>query len=324
MINKSPLAISEKFKQDGFVVVERLFDFDQDLQPILDDYSTLLDKLANRWYAEGKLPSPYQGLNFMKRAREVIARIGHEEAACFDISLPKSAIYTEQTPVHTSAPVFNLLTHARLLDTVELLIGPEIYSNPVQHARIKPPEAARDTAREAGAPGNGYLEATPWHQDQGVITADADETNVLSVWIPITDATIENGCLCMIPKSHSEGLAPHCFEIPPKFRETGAIPVPIRTGGALFFHRLTKHSSLPNLSDDIRFSFDLRYSPIGKPTGRSEFPGFVARSHQHPERVLTDHCQWTTLWHDARARLVTRGETAFPSRWKDVIQPDCA
>ena len=313
-------AIEEQFDRDGFVVVEGLLDPHLDLQPILDDYAALLDVLANRWQAEGKLPSAFQELAFNQRASAVISRISDAEAAHLDISLPKLATYTEQTPVHTSAAVFNLLTHPHLLDIVELLIGPEIYSNPIQHARIKPPEAAR----EAGAPGNGYLAATPWHQDLGVITADADQTDVLSVWIPITDATVENGCLCMIPGSHREGLAPHCFEIPAKFRGSGVIPVPMRAGSVVFFHRLTKHSSLPNLSNDIRFSFDLRYSPVGQPTGRDEFPAFVVRSRRHPEQVLTDHRQWTMLWHDARSRLAARGETVFASRWRGVTQPDCA
>lgn len=313
-------AIREEFLQNGYVVVEGVLDKEVDLQPILADYATLLDQLAVRWYDEGKLPATYADLPFHRRATEVITQISDAESYHLDISLPKIATYNAETPVHTSAAVFNLLTNPRLLDVIELLIGPEIYSNPIQHARIKPPEAAC----KADAPGNGYLQATPWHQDQGVITTDADATDIISVWIPITDATEENGCLCMIPGSHHRGLAPHCFEIPLKFRDSDVTPVPMKAGSVLFFHRLTKHCSLPNLSDDIRFSFDLRYSPVGMPTGRDEFPGFVARSRQHPETVLTDHRQWTALWHDARSRLVARGALDFRSRWRGVHQPECA
>ncbi len=320
MSSESAATIQEEFDQNGYVIVEGLLDVHRDLQPILDDYAHLLDQLAVRWFGEGKLPSTYAELPFNRRASAVISQIGNEESYHLDISLPKIAVYGAETPIHTSAAVFNLLTHPRLLDVVELLIGPEIYSNPIQHARIKPPEAAVPP----GAPGNGYLSATPWHQDQGVITADADETDILSVWIAITDATEENGCLCMIPGSHREGLAPHCFEIPQKFRAAHVTPLPMKAGSVVFFHRLTKHASLPNQSDDIRFSFDLRYSPLGLPTGRDEFPGFVARSRQHPEAVLTDHRQWAALWEGARARLVERGEVVFGSRWRGVQQPDCA
>lgn len=320
MTKQNSSTIQEQFSQNGYVVVENLLDEHREIQPILDDYASLLDQLALRWYGEGKLPSAYAELPFNRRATAVISQISDAESYHLDISLPKLAVYSEETPIHTSEAVFKLLTHPRLLDVVELLIGPEIYSNPIQHARIKPPEAAV----KPDAPGNGYLSATPWHQDQGVITADADDTDILSVWIPITDATEDNGCLCIIPGSHREGLAPHCFEIPQKFRNAYVTPVPMKAGSALFFHRLTKHCSLPNHSDDIRFSFDLRYSPLGLPSGRDEFPGFVARSHQHPENVLTDHRQWAALWHAARARLCARGEVVFGSRWRGVHQPDCA
>jgi hypothetical protein len=320
LTNQERTQIQEQFAQNGYVVVENLFDIRRDVQPILDDYTALLDQLAVRWHSQGTLPSTYADLPFNRRAIEVISRIDDMLSYHLDISLPKLSTYTSETPIHTSEAVFKLLTHPRLLDVVELLIGPEIYSNPIQHARIKPPEAARP----ADAPGNGYLSATPWHQDQGVITADADATDILSVWIPITDATEANGCLCVIPGSHRDELAPHCFEIPAKFRNAHVTPVPMKAGSALFFHRLTKHCSLPNHSDDIRFSFDLRYSPIGLPTGRHEFPGFVARSRRQPESVLTDHRQWSALWQNARADLVARGEAAFPSRWLGVEQPDCA
>ena len=36
----------------------------------------------------------------------------------------------------------------------------------------------------------------------------------------------------------------------------------------LFFHKLIIHGSLSNESDEVRWSFDLRYYPIGHSTGR--------------------------------------------------------
>ncbi len=75
-------------------------------------------------------------------------------------------------PIWLGPAVFDVLRHERILDVLEDLIGPEVYSNPVQHVRIKPPEkylpnVYRDerTGRIAGF-GVG---ATPWHQDNGVV-----------------------------------------------------------------------------------------------------------------------------------------------------------
>lgn len=90
----------------------------------------------------------------------------------------------------------------------------------------------------------------------------------------------------------------------------------------LFMHRRTPHASIPNISNQIRWSFDLRYQPIGQPTGRPKFPGFIARSHQQPERVLNDFHTWATLWRKARTRLAQDDSLAF-HRW-DGSQLICA
>ena len=74
----------------------------------------------------------------------------------------------------------------------------------------------------------------------------------------------------------------------------------------LFFHPLCQHASLDNLSDEFRWSFDLRYNPIGQPTGRPHFPGFVARSRLNPDSVLDDWREWAQLWRDARDRLAAQ------------------
>ncbi len=87
-------------------------------------------------------------------------------------------------------------------------------------------------------------------------------------------------------------------------------------------HRRTKHSSLPNVSDTIRWSFDLRYNPIGQPTGRPMFPSWVARSRAHPETELRDPAEWARLWLEARDRLAGKGKQVT-NRW-GLEPPVCA
>jgi phytanoyl-CoA hydroxylase len=77
----------------------------------------------------------------------------------------------------------------------------------VQHVRLKPPERL---VPKDPTTGQIQLGAPPWHQDNGVVTEDADETDMITVWFPLTEATIENGCLAVAPRSHTEGLLPHC------------------------------------------------------------------------------------------------------------------
>ena len=73
----------------------------------------------------------------------------------------------------------------------------------------------------------------------------------------------------------------------------------------MLLNKLTEHASLANHGESIRWSFDLRYQPIGQPTGRAVFPGFIARSEAHPEQVLTDPGEWANLWWQARDRIVS-------------------
>jgi len=154
------------------------------------------------------------------------------------------------------------------------------------------------------------------------------EPRILTCWLALDDATPENGCLQVAPKSHREGIALHCtidnqLGIPDKFIEQEqARPVPLNPGGVLFFHPMCKHGSLDNKSDAFRWSFDLRYNPIGQATGRPHFPGFIAQSRANPESELADHREWAKLWLEARSNLAEVTEIKH-NRWnKD--DPLCA
>ena len=315
-------SILDRFEEDGYVVVESLLDPVDDLQPVVDEYSALLDRLATEWWRDGRIRSAYSGLPFGDRITRIAIDTGGYYSQYFEISLPQKGIRPD-TPMHHGPAVFNLLRNSKLLDGVETFIGPEIYSNPVQHIRVKPPERYIPDDKLTDA----NLASTYWHQDQGVITEDADDSNVLTVFIAVTDATVDNGCLAVVPGSHKGGLGPHCLApsykgIPDEHVGENRVPLPMKSGDVLFMTRLTKHSSLPNVSDGIRWSFDIRYSPIGEPTGRPWFPGFVARSRANPESELTDPEVWALKWREARSAL-SKGEMPNFNRW-DPNDPMCA
>jgi len=314
----------ERFMDEGYLVVEDALDPTTDLDPVIDEYEALLDELAERWVSEGRLPSTFRDLPFAQRFARVVSEAPRDlnVMSYFDISLPFEGV-TESTPIHLGRQTFGLLTNPRLLDVVEQVIGGEIYSNPIQHTRIKPPERELPEHLQ----GSSLLSKTDWHQDTGVHLPEADDTHMLTVWLPLTDATPANGCLCVIPGSHREGLVTHCLRpgarIPDALLQGEPRPIPVRRGGVLLFHHLTKHASLTNTSDGIRWSFDLRYHPIGEPTGRPAFPGFVARSRQHPETTVTDWQDWKRLWLDTRKRLAAVQDAGKFTRWTGQ-EPICA
>jgi ectoine hydroxylase-related dioxygenase (phytanoyl-CoA dioxygenase family) len=171
--------------------------------------------------------------------------------------------------------------------------------------------------------------ATPWHQDNGVVLPEADETDMLTVWVPLTDAFREHGCIEVVAGSHRAGLLHHCqsngiglFVQDKHLDSDRVVTAQMKRGDVLFMHRLTCHSSLPNVSDKVRISFDLRYNPIGQPTGRPLFPGFVARSRQDPTSELRDTEAWAQSWYDTREKL-SRVDVPTFNRWPSN-DPVCA
>lgn len=311
-----------QFQEEGYLIVRGLLDPEEDLRPVVEEYEGVLDNLANELYAQGQISSTYRELPFGRRLAQIYCESGKVHAQYFDFSLPQGNV-TEDTPFWAGPAVFNMLRNEKLLDAVESIIGPEIYSNPVQHVRLKPPEHL--TPRDAR--GRIQLGTTVVHQDNGVVLPEADNTEMLTTWFSFNDTSIKNGCLCVWPGSHRRGLLDHCptykgLRIPGKLLQGKAVSAEMRRGDVLFLHKLTVHASHANHSDDVRFSFDLRYNPISQPTGRGYFPGFVARSRQDPASELRDPHVWQQLWLDARHQLATEGAGPF-NRWS-ADSPVCA
>ncbi|MDA7826785.1 phytanoyl-CoA dioxygenase family protein [Rhodobacteraceae bacterium] len=305
-----------EFNENGVIVIPDVLNADL-LDRIRQEYAGLLDGLYADWQRHGLVP-PADGLDFYEKLL-VSYRAKCDWFQPMDISLPGDTI-RDDTPFHFGPAVFDMITHGPLLDVVEALIGPEITSNPIQHVRLKPPAInLRDTENRA------HIMATDWHQDRAVAHEDGDQTQMVTVWLAISDATLENGCLQAI--KGKPRMYPHCPKkqtaIADGFLDLDqAVPLPVPAGGAVIFHPLTPHASLNNVSDRFRWSFDIRYNVTGQPTGRAHFPSFVARSRAHPERVLTDWRDWRDLWVDARNRLSVKDHIPI-HRWTSD-SPACA
>ena len=305
-----------EFNKNGVIVIPDVLNAEL-LDRIRQEYAGLLDGLYADWQRQGFVP-PADGLDFYEKLL-VSYRAKCDWFQPMDISLPGDTI-RDDTPFHFGPAVFDMITHGPLLDVVEALIGPEITSNPIQHVRLKPPAInLRDTENRA------HIMATDWHQDRAVAHEDGDQTQMVTVWLAISDATLENGCLQAI--KGKPRMYPHCPKkqtaIADGFLDLDqAVPLPVPAGGAVIFHPLTPHASLNNVSDRFRWSFDIRYNVTGQPTGRAHFPSFVARSRAHPERVLTDWRDWRDLWVDARHRLSVKDHIPI-HRWTSD-SPACA
>lgn len=297
------------FHKNGYLVVEQVLD-DDDLLPLQKEYAELLDELSRQLYHDGFIESSFDDYDFDGRFTRVVARFP-ELIDRMNISLPlvNGKVNAEQYRAHTGPAVFSLLRNPKILDLVESIVGPEIASSPVQQMRIKPPlsELTEGNVDHSGV-GN-----TTWHQDTVAVLPEALDTNQVTVWIAVTDANEENGCLASIAGTHLDGAHQHVAGAIPReptvpadiINQRQGESLPVKRGGIILFHRNNIHCSRPNRSNQLRWSVDIRYHPVGQPGGRPAFPGFVARSRSNPESELRDPVRWNQLWQDAREKIIS-------------------
>ena len=103
----------------------------------------------------------------------------------------------------------------------------------------------------------------PWHQDNGYTYVEPQE--YLTVWLALTDATLENGCPEVAPGAHRQGTLRHHYIDPLGWEcleeGTPSVAAPVSAGGAVVFSSLTPHRTGPNLTDEVRKAYILQYCP---------------------------------------------------------------
>jgi Phytanoyl-CoA dioxygenase (PhyH) len=111
---------------------------------------------------------------------------------------------------------------------------------------------------------------TPWHQDFAFNLEDRSRT--VNFWIPLADATRENGCMRFIPGSHLEPTLPHVTQGSDALHAVGApeermVVRPVPAGGFTVHTQRTLHSSGPNATDTDRLAWVVKYQPDERSTG---------------------------------------------------------
>lgn len=111
----------------------------------------------------------------------------------------------------------------------------------------------------------------PWHQDEAYWDPAQDYAAV-GAWLPLDDATVENGCLWFVPGSHRRGVhrhrhlgddpAVHLLELDEEVDTSAAVPVPMKAGGATFHHSRMLHHSRPNTTERDRRAYANEFQTI--------------------------------------------------------------
>jgi len=154
-------------------------------------------------------------------------------------------------PHHHRDAVRRLAHTPELVDIVESLIGPGV-SVYFSQIFFKPPEG--------GGP-------KPAHQDNYYFGPN-DNEGVVTAWIALDDATLENGCLYFGDGSNRGPVYPHIAPADEPYNLQLAAevlarqpmtPAPVMRGGVSFHHGNTIHQSAPNLSPHWRRACALHY-----------------------------------------------------------------
>ena len=145
-----------------------------------------------------------------------------------------------------------LATDPSVLDLVEQCIGPDILLYNVTYI-----------IKEANSPSQ-----VSWHQD--LTFWGLSHEDQVSLWLALSPATKESGCMRMIPGSHKEGVYSHETTIDEtnvllqgqtiqNVDESRAVMCPLNAGEASLHHGWTLHASMPNNSNDRRIGLNVQY-----------------------------------------------------------------
>ena len=270
----------DRFDEEGYLQLDDLLPMDE-LNPVIWEFEGVIDREARELKVKGFLTDLHEREPFDRRIALLAGQV--------------PGIAHQLSPHRVLGPaMFNLMRNARLLDALESLLGAEILCHPT-HV-VRPRMRDRPKGDQRWRPTDGV----PWHQDAGVLRPEADETLLITAWIPLMTSDRENGCLMVIPGSHRYGVRLHeaatSYGIPDEEVPPGtSVALPIEPGGLILFSSLVCHSGLPSSSDRVRWSIDLRYQSSGQPTGHPYFSGHMVRSRENPASELT-YPQWVSMW----------------------------
>jgi ectoine hydroxylase-related dioxygenase (phytanoyl-CoA dioxygenase family) len=185
-------------------------------------------------------------------------RAGRDSGDQFDLAGTDEEDRTAKTPQILEPRKYaqeleNTIYRSNAFAIAAQLLGPQVEFT-FDHAILKP--------AFSGTP-------TPWHQDEAYWDPSFDHYS-LSVWMPLQDVNVENGCMQFVPGSHKQEVLPHRsigndprvhgLELDGEVNIQSMIACPLSAGGATFHASRTLHYTGPNNSSAPRRAYILIFS----------------------------------------------------------------
>ena len=218
------------YRENGYLAVAQAFS-DQEVEAAIDGIvSLLMGEHAD-----------FEHIVFEASARERLPDMGPEER--MDV-VRKLGVFEAHEPRLKA-----ISQHAQMLKVITQLLHdrtPEMFQD---MALLKPPLIGREK---------------PWHQDHAYFAYPLD-TPVVGVWIALDEATVDNGCMQILPGRHT-GPIIHFkrrdWQICDReIMGTQSVAVPLKPGGLLFFDGKLPHGTPHNTSPKRRRALQFHYAP---------------------------------------------------------------
>lgn len=239
----------------GYVIKHNLFDKDR-LVPVVQAVEKQVDSMANELFTAKKITQLHEDADFYTRLTAL-----EKEFPTLSVLMHKRGVLDPEYQKLWNSP--------ELIGVAHQVLGGDIAGHPVWNLRTKTPQKEETVV--------------PWHQDAAYLTEDSASTLQLTAWIPLIDATIINGCMQVLHGGHRLGkLASHvgCSggtwyieTVSEELSSLGVDPVgdivtcEVPMGSVLFLNNLIPHRSVPNVSNQVRWSLDLRWQHPDLPNG---------------------------------------------------------
>lgn len=185
---------------------------------------------------------------------------------------------------HLQEPaLLDVMAHPRIRERVAQILGPDLLIWRTQYF-----------PKGAGQPGTGWHQASVYLETMrraALSPTSLEQMFQVTVWLAITDAAEENGCLRFVPGTHKEILplraelydpqkhddktdhfGTYVLSLDTDLSDARAVNLPMKAGQFVIFSERVIHGALRNTSDQPRLALAARYiTPETRVYNRYEF-----------------------------------------------------
>ena len=283
MTNLTALEISSAdraiYERDGFLIIRDALS-PAFIETCKDAAKIWVDAKIGEWRNEGLITEDFSQYDFRHR----FLAAWHAAGEPWYARSPRKECVSLAPEL-----MFNILRHDVFLDIAAQILGTEnVASHGVFNLRPK-------------APSQKFTD-TPWHQDAQYFP-DYVDVNMVNMWFPMHAVDAESSCLAFSPGSHKDGL----FEgddsernngfiglSPEREQEMTCVPAALQAGDLVIFTNKTPHVAMPNNTDGMRWSWDLRFIDCADVDQEIAQLATIAR-HQDPSQI-SDFEEFKARW----------------------------